>query len=100
MVRKSPEKESLLMAYKRATGKTGMAKSYTGNMISSKGNKSASDGGSVPSKPGNPRTGMGTKKGTSINWSQGGRAGEHAKGRSRTRRGKNNTGSGPQGFRG
>ncbi len=49
---------------------------------------------------GNPHTGMGVTSGKSVAIaSHGGPAGISA-GRSRTRRGTNNTGSGPQGLRG
>jgi len=61
----------------------------------------AASTGPTKTVAGNPHTGMGVKSGKSVGAvaGDGGQAGVSA-GRSRTNRGKNSTGSGPQGLRG
>ncbi len=88
------------MGHKRKGGFTaGPGKTYTGNMIASKGNKSAYDGPTPAGKgPGTGRMGVGVGKAGKM--TQGGDPGGVAAGRARTNRGKNSTGAGPQGFRG
>lgn len=89
---------------KRATGeKTGMAelRSNPHQAMGSTATTVSNGPKAVPTRPGNPRTGMGVKKGSAPKPSQGGAGGsEIAAGRSRTNRGRNRTGQGPQGFRG
>lgn len=87
------------MAYKRATGKTGMAPARTKG--TSKGMKSTSNGpGPAKTMSGNKSGQMGVGAGSGGRVAQGGDAGGFAAGRQRTSSGKNNTGSGPQGFKG
>ena len=56
--------------------------------------------GATKTVAGNPHTGMGVSKGSSQELTNHSTAGGVSQGRSRTRRGKNSTGSGPQGMRG
>lgn len=84
------------MGKKRATGATGINPAGTS---SDKGMVAVSNGPTaVPSKPGNPRTGMGVKSGTSQ--APGNKGGGVSGGRARTNRGKNSTCAGKQGLRG
>ena len=88
------------MAKKRRTGPA-TESPYPAGQKSSKGMKYSSNGpGKVASKPGNPRTGMGVKVGKHRPPVQGGSASGITAGRARTNRGRNSTGSGPQGMRG
>ena len=56
--------------------------------------------GATKTVAGNPRTGMGVKKGSSQGLTDKASASGPASGRARTRRGKNSTTAGPQGMRG
>jgi hypothetical protein len=90
------------MGHKRASGRTPSGSVYSkGETVKKSVNASLrGNTGAVKTGPGNPKTGMGVKKGKAGRMSQSGDAGSFAAGRSRTNRGKNNTGSGTQGFRG
>lgn len=87
------------MGRKRATGKTGMAPARTTG--TSKGMKSTSNGpGAAKTMAGNKSGQMGVGMGKGGRVAQGGDAGGLTAGRTRTRRGKNDTCAGSQGFKG